>query len=365
MRIETVGNPERADQASPARRTPQLQPASSLSTLKQITPAEKATKHFWNAWGWVKSNLLWIYDTILWVFQGCPAGDSPLDIMEDIIEDPKETAAECAKRPVEFAADLIVNTLLEPNGIKDLRDKNKGAFGDFLREYQSKDKTWKKHFAGKKGFDLEKNLLEGLASNPTILHFALITFRDQILAVIGEEDKKGDDENVKALRRICNGYLQKVIEKGENEPKLLVDLHCALREGGDYIAAFNTNANPKPDSRETADLALIFSHSALVLKWLEDPEKYFSNGTEYKNAGSVQFPMTYWQVVLKGMDSKHFEAVIEIVGDSFPLLTAVVQKFKGLSTKAQSNIADNLPASLGVLKQLNKDLAAPPKSEKK
>ncbi|MDN3507037.1 MAG: hypothetical protein P0S96_07405 [Simkaniaceae bacterium] len=365
MRIENVSFKGHEPQSATAERAPVNTGRSSLASQLQITPTEKITEHFWNTWDFVKSTLLWVYDTVLWVFQGCPAEESPLDIMEDIIESPKEMAAEFAKKPAEFTADFILAVLLNPKGIKDLRDQNKGAFGDFIRACKGKVKNWKKHLSPKKDFSLEKKVFEALCGNPIILHGALSNLRDQILEVLGEEDKKGDNDNVKALRRICKGYLQKVLDHGESEPKAIGALYKALKEKSDpsgFVAIFQRHAAPKPTSAEAGDLVKVFSEKALVLRQLADPKKFF--GKPYKDASPVQYPMSLDQAVFRALEPKHFETALEILDKNFALGTAVVQKIKALGTKAQVRIADNLPKALEVLKQLDKDLANPPTGKK-
>jgi len=363
MRIENVRRPERAPQTISAGKTATNPPSSSLSSLKQITATEKAQKHFWQAWDFVKYTLLWVYDTILWVFQGCPAEESPLDIMEDIVETPKEMAVECAKRPAEFAAELIVAILLDPNGIKDLRDNNKGAFGDFLREYQSKASNWKKLFPRQKITQVTKKLLDHLTNDPSVLSKALEFLQNQIQKILGTEDKKDDDENVKALRHICRGYLTRVLCNPSFEPENLVALYKALREKGDpagFVAIIQKMAKPKPNSKEANDLVKIFDNNALVFRQLADPKKYF--GKQYKDASPIEFPMAIWQASLAAMRSEDFDTMIKTLGDSNPLLTAVVQRIKShVSFKKQGKIAANLPMAFEVLQQLDKDLANPPK----
>ncbi|NGX59330.1 MAG: hypothetical protein KR126chlam3_00481 [Chlamydiae bacterium] len=351
---------------------------------KSLSLTEKIKEHFWTAWEYVQIPFVKAWEWIVWVVHFCPAEQTPLEIMEKIVEDPKSAAKEFAKNPADNVGELVLAVLIDPANVKKLRDENEAAFGTFMKEFK---RAYKKHadlLIGKEadivpallafidptehsGHDLFTALQKVAQQNPALVFEALGQVGKQVLEIVGEK-KDEDNEHVSALRLIFTDYLPKVIEQVKACPddfkSFFEELYALDGFNEDtIIQLFKNDDLPAPTDAELAALLTIFAVTGLGLRQLADPEKYF--GSEYKGAKGMDIKMAFYQSILSVVEPDQIEDVIKTLKKDHPLLTAILQQAKDEDSATRKKIAENLPEALEVLAQLYADYQNPPKPAKK
>ncbi len=352
---------------------------------KSLSLTEKIKEHFWTTWEYVQIPFVKAWEWIVWVVHFCPAEQTPLKIMEQIVEDPKNAAKEFAKNPADNVGELVLAVLIDPANVKKLRDENEAAFGTFMREFKRAYKEHADLFIGKEadivpallafidptahsGHDLFTALQKVAQQNPALVFEALGQVGEQVLKIVGDEKKDGDTEQVIALRLIFTKYLPKVIEQAiacpDDFKNFFEELYALDGFNEDaIIQLFKNDDLPRPTSEELAALLTIFAVTGLGLRQLADPEKYF--GSEYKGTNEMDIKMAFYQSILSAVEPAQIEEVIMTLKKDHPLLSAVLQQAKDEDSATREKIAENLPESLKVLAQLYADYQNPPKAAKK
>ncbi|NGX47854.1 MAG: hypothetical protein K1000chlam3_01239 [Chlamydiae bacterium] len=368
----------------------QLNVAAQLSNLnyststiregeKESSTIEKFKEYFWKGYDWVKSIFVKAWGYIVWIAYCCPGEKSYLEIMEDIIEDPKETAIECAKKPEESAAELVMAALIDPSAVKKMCNENKGKIGTFMEAYKKANKEHAKLFVGKNGnlipallafvnpfkasgHDMFKNLAKLVGNNAALMASALENLRKEVLEVLGENDKENDKKEVKALRLVFNAYLPKVIKQAQDKPEDFKEFFeglYKLQNPNQLMNVIGHYLNPAPSAEEKSALETVLGRQFLALRWFEQPNLL---GPDYTGSNKINLPMTFYQSVLREVDEDQIASVIDAIGENFPLVTAALQQLKDSGPKNLEKISENLPEALEVLAQLKKDYENPPKA---
>jgi len=383
MAIDGIG-PNQKTQAPKTSNQPTFKFANQTqyeSTIRfgKDSFADKAKSLFWKGWDKVQNLFHAAVDRVKWMFAGCPGERTRL--IEDIIADPSEQAKLFAKDPVEAGAEIALGALLDPKGVKELRDENKGKVGEFVKAAKKEGKTnddLKTLFDGKSngilqalwaaispiahsGHDVFKDLAKWVGENPSILAPGLESLSKKILASIGEDDKERDTDEVKALRLIFRDYIPQVAnelkENSEASEKFCKQLYSL--KGIDQskiieaLASLSTRVSPK----ENEALNSILKDEALTLQKLSDPKTL---GSEYKDLKPMDVRMVFYQGVLKELDPDLIGQIIEKIGKKYPLMTTLLGNIQDLGKSGLKKIAANLPKGIEVLKQLREDFKNPP-----
>ncbi len=341
--------------------------------------ADKAKSFFWKGWARVKDLFHTVVDWVKWVFAGCPGERTKL--IEEIIADPSEQAKLFVKDPVEGGAEIALCALLDPEGVKELRDENKGKIGEFVKAVKKegkKNEELNSLFDGKSngilqalwaainpiahsGHDVYKDLVRWVGENPSIIVPGLEGLSNKVLESIGEEDKQTDSEEVLALRLIFKDYLPEVVkELNENRDgleKFFEKLYSLRSINPAKIIEAAKTLNTRVSPKEEAALKLILQNDALTLRKLSDPKIL---GPEYKNLNPIDVQMVFYKEAIKGLDPDLIGEIIEKIGKKYPLMTALLKNIQDLGKKGLKKVAANLPKGIALLKQLREDYKNPP-----
>lgn len=341
--------------------------------------ADKAKSTFWKGWEKVQNLFHSFVDWVKWVFAGCPGERTRL--FEDIIADPEEQGKLFAKDPEEVGAEIALSALLDPKGVKELRDENKGKIGEFVKVAKKEGKKsddLKTLFDGKSngilqalwaavnpiahsGHDVYKDLIAWVGENPSIIAPGLQGLSSKVLANIGEEDKESDTDEVKALRLVFKDYLPQVANEFEQNNESLVAFLKKIYSLKsldrtkiiEALGTLGTRVSPK----ENDALNLILRDQALTLQKLSDPKTL---GAEYKHLSPIDIQMVFYKEILKELDPDLIGQVIEKIGKKYPLMTTLLGNIQDLGKSGLKKIAGNLPKGIEVLKQLREDYKNPP-----
>lgn len=383
MKVDGIG-PNQKTQSPTTNTQPTLKFATTTqydSTIRfgKDSFADKAKSTFWKGWEKMQDLFHTLVDWVKWVFSGCPGERSKF--IEEIIADPEGQSKIFAKDPVESGAEIALGALLDPKGVKELRDKNKGKVGEFVKAVKKEGKNnddLKFLFDGQSngilqalwaainpfahsGHDVYKDLAAWVGENPSILAPGLEGLAKKVLANIGEEDKEKDTEEVKALRLIFKDYIPQVAKELKENPEGLEAFFKKIYslKGLDLpkiieaLATLGTRVSPK----ENEALNLILKDQALTLQKLSDPKTL---GSDYKALNPIDVRMVFYKEVIKALDPDLIKQVIEKIGKKYPLMTTLLGNIQDLGKSGLKKVAANLPKGIEVLKQLREDYKNPP-----
>lgn len=133
MRIQSINQ---TTEPQPVSQTSKLFAAhnQSQTTLVSATSPDKATTFFTKAWNYCKSTALRFFEWVKGLFGFCSTEPSKLDIIEQMINDPKEKAKEFAANFNENCNALVQAAYADPKGIRELITDNKKAFKEFCKQ---------------------------------------------------------------------------------------------------------------------------------------------------------------------------------------------------------------------------------------
>lgn len=103
------------------------------TTLVSATSPDKATSAFAKAWTYCKTTFFRFFEWVKGLFGFCSVESSKIDIIEQMIYDPKGKAKEFAANFNEHCNALVQAAYDDPKGIKELMSENKKAFKEFCK----------------------------------------------------------------------------------------------------------------------------------------------------------------------------------------------------------------------------------------
>ena len=342
---------------------------TTLTSVKKSSVSE----YFWKSWEYVKTTALRVWNWILWVFKMCPSDASRLDLMEHIVEEPKEAAKEFANNPSEYVGELIAEALLNPQGVRKLHEDHKGKFGEFARELKKdlKEKTLVPKtqellaaieamydFTKENKTKVFKDLFGFFKSNMGILGEALADVcekvKDSLLVTT-------ENPHVLHLQKVFVEYLPevaaKIKEKPENFKEFLEELYkLKAFDEGLIKNLVQKHFTPAPDAEQLTAITACLKDNAVLIKALKKPST-LEEGLDDKGAIDVQ--SAFYSSVLAHLSSEHIEEFIKICGD-YPLAKDVLSNLKDLNADQFQKIGDNLKESLAILRDLHGLFLNPP-----
>lgn len=353
----------------------QRQYESRLVSGKDSKPVEL----FWKGWGYVKSAAFVVYDYILWALRCFPSIPSKLEAVEQMIDNPKEKAAECKKTPVPFLANVFQAALMDPDGLEELRKEE--GYGEFLRALNGG--FAKTVFEGLKreplaaltalmnpfGSNVDnkvfKDLLGVLKENIPMLGDALISACERV------KDKMGasDNDKLNALRAIFGKYLPSVGEIAKKSPKafqaFLDDLY-KLNQIDESIIGLMTKHFPskeQPSKEDIANLKLCLERNGLALSQLGHSSLAKSQLGADNN---VDLSMAFFQGLLQNAKPEVIGKLADLIKDH-EVLAGFGNAIKDIASDSRNlqRAADNLPRAIELMKAIKTDYEKPPAAPKK
>ncbi|NGX37746.1 MAG: hypothetical protein K1000chlam2_00908 [Chlamydiae bacterium] len=352
--------------------TPQNHIHDTLVSNKE----NKVTEYFYKAWDTVKWAFSSAWSWVAWLFQGCPVESSKLEILEEILEAPKDTGKEFAKKAKESIGELVGAILDDPIEFKSLMEKegNKEKFADFLKAFKGNIEDGSGLFAGRsvlsafqalyQGRSYEnaifKSLLGLLKDNIPLLCKVLENVRSQVLNTVGTNSNDESISNERAaLIGVFGTYLPKVIQTAaKDNSESLRKLIDVLYEQTSFVPnqipdLINTHLHPTPSNDELAFLNACFQNGALTLRQLSDSHVLTQNA----DSPSLDLRQTLYRECIKAMEPEHFTKLREIVEKNSKLGGEIFKQIEamGATSEGREKLSRNLSKALPILSKLHED----------
>lgn len=310
---------------------------------------------------------------IWWIVRLCPTENPYLDIVEELIDTPKEAARNYGQKPAVPLSEIIAATLLDPKKVSELREESSQEIRNFVTEFKQECASPQPLFFGENGIQrtigeflgfkrLSENhiLVEFALKHPAVIARAIKRYCTLVLNTVGNKPSAKEEE-LEGIR----GVLALFIRVSEQQKSAPEDFKAFLLE------AFKM---PSFDVNKLAECA----ENKLNIALSEDDRSAINACREGRNQALHRLatrpdllhsdltdaslgPLRFYQSLLRELGPDAFRDLAKLFEQDYPLLAEVLKRLEEIANSGQlDKVCANLPRANEVLTQLWKDYARPP-----
>jgi len=326
-----------------------------------------------------------VWEWVFWAISLFPSANTRIEAVEDLIENPLQTANNCDKKPAEFLGEIIAATLISPTTVDKMRNDKRKQVGKFVKRFKEVVLTHEALIMGTnsvlKGIQSFLSIFTGLKADHVLVKFilarphitsgAIKAYCKKALSKIGERELNNltpgaEPQELISIKAVIQ-YFDKVANQAQTDPTNFRNFIAALfslksmdfEEVGRLAEKHLENAKPTPQERLAFRKCSENKH--LPLKRLNMDPHFLHTELEEAKLGK----QAIYQALFSKLSPQDFEALAGIFKKEYPLASEVCEHLEDISKNPSQfkTVCSNLPRAHSVIMAMVGDYQNPPPSE--